>query len=375
MSAQSIPFIDLKAQRDSIRNELDGAIGRVLDHGVFIMGPEVAELETALSEFCGSKECITCANGTDALSLVMAAEKIRPGDAVFVPAFTFVATAEVLPALGAVPYFVDVEYESCNMDTASLQQAINAAKKAGHTPRMIVAVDLFGLPADYDTLAEIAREHGLVLVADAAQSFGASYRGRSVGTLADYTTVSFFPAKPLGCYGDGGAVFTDDVERANLLRSLRFHGKGEDKYDNVHIGFNSRLDTIQAAILLEKLKIFPGEIKARNKVAARYNEALAHQFSIPVIPQGDVCAWAQYTLKSDRRDAIQTSLKNANVPTVVYYPIPLNHQTAYKMFPSGPGGVPTSETLAKSVFSLPMHPYLDEATQDDIISAVLAAAG
>lgn len=366
-------FIDLHAQRNALGPRLDAAIARVLDHGGFILGPEVKELEAQLAAFCGARHAITCANGTDALQLIMMAEGVGPGDAVFTPAFTFVATAEVVPMLGATPFFVDVLPDSFNLDPASLRQAVEDARNMGLRPRMIVPVDLFGQPADYRALRAIADEHGMSILADAAQSFGASLNNRRVGVLGDYTSTSFFPAKPLGCYGDGGAIFTDNDEKADLLRSLRFHGKGSDKYDNVRIGMNSRLDTLQAAILLEKLRIFPDEIIARQKVAERYNAAFAGRAQTPSLIAGATSVWAQYTLVVQDRERVAQACKAAGVPTAVYYPIPLNRQTGYKAFPTVSTGVPVSERLATSVISLPMHPYLDAATQDKIISAVLPA--
>ncbi|MCA1907270.1 MAG: DegT/DnrJ/EryC1/StrS aminotransferase family protein [Magnetospirillum sp.] len=366
-------FIDLKAQMAPLRNRIDARIARVLDHGGFIMGPEVAELEQRLSAFCGAAHTVTCANGTDALTLVLLAEGIGPGDAVFVPAFTFVASAEVVPLTGATPVFVDVLADSFNMDPASLDAAVGAARAAGLRPRMVVAVDLFGLPADYHALGRIAAAHAMIMVADAAQSFGAERSGKRVGTLADYTTTSFFPAKPLGCYGDGGAVFTDDGAKAELLRSLRVHGKGGDKYDNVRVGVNSRLDTIQAAILLEKLTVFPAEIEARQRVAETYGAAFSDMAALPVVPAASRSVWAQYTLRTPHRDAVIAACRAAGIPTGIYYPRPLNRQTGYADYPVAPGGVPVSERLATEVVSLPMHPYLSPAEQQQVVVTVRGA--
>lgn len=368
-----IPFIDLAAQRRRLGERIDQAIARVLDHGGFILGPEVAELERQLAEFCGAKHCITCANGTDALQLVLMAEGVEPGDAVFVPAFTFVATAEVVPPTGATPLFVDVRESDFTLDPASLEAGIAEAKRLGLKPRMVVPVDLFGHPADYDAIEAIAAREDLVVVADSAQGFGSSYKGRKSGTLAGYTTTSFFPAKPLGCYGDGGAIFTNDADRAALLRSLRFHGKGADKYDNVRIGLNSRLDTIQAAILLEKLAIFADELAARGRVAQRYSGALSDLVGVPQESAGCRSAWAQYTALVPVRDALAEACKAEGVPTAVYYPVPMHRQTGYKGYPTVPGGLPVSDRLSRQVISLPMHPYLDEAAQDRIIAAVRRA--
>lgn len=365
-----IAFVDLAAQRQRLGGRIEQAISRVLDHGSFILGPEVAELERRLAAFSGAKHCVTCANGTDALQLIFMAEGIGPGDAIFVPAFTFVASAEMVPLTGAVPFFVDIRETDFALDPASLERAIADARQQGLRPRMVVPVDLFGHPADYDAIGVIAAREGMLVLADAAQSFGGSYKGRKVGALATYTTTSFFPAKPLGCYGDGGAVFTDDDDRAALLRSLRFHGKGSDKYDNVRIGLNSRLDTIQAAVLLEKLAIFDEELVARDRVAARYTAALGNVVQVPRVADGCSSAWAQYTLILKDRDGLAQACKQAGIPTNVYYPITMNKQSGYRSYPVVSGGVPVSDRLATSVLSLPMHPYLKEADQDRIIAAV-----
>jgi dTDP-4-amino-4,6-dideoxygalactose transaminase len=351
---------------------VDAAILRVLDHGQFILGPEVRALEAELSRFCGAKEVVSCANGTDALGLVLMAREVGPGDAVLCPSFTFAATAEVVVWLGATPVYVDVDPETFNLDPKSLEQGIATAKQHGLKPVGLIAVDLFGQPADYDTLEPICAAHGLWLLSDAAQSFGASYRGRKVGTIGLATATSFFPSKPLACYGDGGAIFTDDVELAKVLRSLRVHGEGVDKYDNVRIGINGRLDSIQAAVLLEKLKIFPDEIERRDRIVARYNEALADVAAVPVVPEGSTSVWAQYTIKVDaaKRDKLVASLKEEGIPTAIYYPKPLHRQTAYKQYPSAGNGLPVSDLVAGQVISLPMHPYLEPDDQDRIVEAV-----
>jgi len=371
----SIPFVDLAAQRARLGDRIEQAIGRVLDHGKYIFGPEVDELEARLREFCGARHAVTCANGTDALTLALMAEGIGPGDAVFVPSFTFVATAEAPAQLGATPVMVDVREDSFNIDPDSLERAIADVGRHGLAARAVIAVDLFGQPADYAALGPIARRAGLVLIADAAQSFGAALGGRSVGCLADYTTTSFFPAKPLGCYGDGGAVFTDDDEAAQRLLSIRLHGKGTDKYDNVRIGLNSRLDTIQAAVLIEKLTIFADEIAARNRVAERYAAALSNVVAVPILTPGATSVWAQYTVRiaGGRRDAVAAALREHGVPSAVYYPIPLHRQSAYAHYPAAPGGAPVSERLAGDVLSLPMHPYLDAETQARIAGHVADA--
>lgn len=365
-------FIDLAAQQNRIRDRIDARISSVLDGGKYIMGPEVRELEGKLAEFCGVGHCVSCANGTDALVLAMMALGIGPGDAVIVPTFTFAATAEAPCIVGATPVFADINPDTYNMDPASLIRCIEAAKAAELTPKAIIAVDLFGLPAEYPVIEEIARDHDLKLIGDSAQGWGGTIEGHMTGSFGDVTTTSFFPAKPLGCYGDGGAVFTDDEELAILLDSLRVHGKGTEKYDNVRIGTNSRLDTLQAAILLEKLAIYADEIDARNAVATRYTTALHNKFKTPHIPEGYRSIWAQYTLQADNRDAVMASLKEAGIPSVVYYPRPLHTQSAYAGFPTDPKGLPVSEAAAARVFSLPMHPYLEAEEQDRVIAALQA---
>lgn len=371
----SIAFIDLKAQRARIGTRMDDAIARVLDHGGFIMGPEVRELEAQLASFCGARHCVSCANGTDALALVLMAWDLKPGDAVYVPAFTFVATAEVVAWFGATPVFVDVLPDSFNLDPTSLEAAIAATPAMGLTPRAVIPVDLFGQPADYRRILPVAAAHGLKVLSDTAQGFGASLAGKRTGTFGDATATSFFPAKPLGCYGDGGAVFTDDDELAETMRSLRVHGQGSNKYDNVRIGMNGRLDTLQAAILMEKLAIFPDEIEARQRVADRYSQRLSNAVEVPELIEGATSVWAQYTIQVDERDLLAESCKAAGIPTAVYYPIPLSRQSAYGHFPAAPGGAPVSELLSNRVLSLPMHPYLDEATQDRISTVIRDALG
>jgi len=368
--SSQIHFIDLEAQQAKIRSQVDRAIKQVLDHGIYIMGPEVAEFEKNLGTFCGVKHNLSCSNGTDALACGLMAFGIEPGDAVFVPSFTFAATAEVVTWFGATPIFIDVLEDTYNMDPRSLEKGIALAKKLSLTPKGIIPVDLFGLPADYDAIESIAKSHSLWIMADAAQSFGASYKGRQVGTLGEITTTSFFPAKPLGCYGDGGAVFTNNDEYAAVMRSIRVHGQGSDKYDNVRVGMNGRLDTLQAAILLQKLAIFPEEIKARNLVAQRYQKGLHDVVKTPSVPEGLTSVWAQYTVQLPEnidRKQFMSKLQEAKIPSVVYYVKPLHLQTAYKHYPSVDGNLPISEKLAECVLSLPMHPYLPERTQDYII--------
>lgn len=368
-----IDFIDLAAQRRHIGQRMEDSILRVVRHGKYIMGPEIDILEKQLAAFCGAKHAITCANGTDALALALMAKGIGPGDAVFVPAFTFVATAEVVAWFGATPIFVDVEAASFNMDPASLDIGITDAAKLGLTPRAVIPVDLFGQPADYHRILPIAARHGLFVLADAAQSFGGALGNRRVGTFGGITATSFFPAKPLGCYGDGGAVFTDDDHLADLIRSLRVHGQGSDKYDNVRIGRNGRLDTIQAAVLIEKLSIFEEEIAARQRVADRYGSALGDVAGVPKLAPGAISVWAQYTLIVPARDKVAAALKAEGIPTAIYYPIPLSQQGGYRHFPTVTGGVPVSEMLSKQVISLPMHPYLEPDVQDRIVAAVRRA--
>lgn len=369
-------FIDLAAQQARIKDRIDARIAAVLAHGGYIMGPEVAEFEAALADFCGARHVVSCANGTDALELAMVVLGVGPGDAVFCPSFTFAATAEVVPATGATPVMCDIDPATYNLSPDSLRRAVDHARTLGLRPAVVNAVDLFGLPADYDAIEEICAEHGMKLIADSAQGFGSVYKGRASGTIGDIATTSFFPAKPLGCYGDGGAIFTDDAGVDDLLRSLRVHGKGSDKYDNVRIGRNSRLDTIQAAILLEKLAIFADELDRRQAVAERYGAALGNLFDTPRVPEGLRSSWAQYTLRArpgQDRAALMAALKAAGIPSVIYYPRPLHQQTAYADFPRDPAGLPTSEAAAAQVFSLPMHPYLEPADQDRVIDTLQSA--
>ncbi|MFM1816571.1 MAG: hypothetical protein RLZ98_3266 [Pseudomonadota bacterium] len=373
-AAQPLPFIDLAAQQQRIRPAVDEAIRKVLDHGRYIMGPEVATLEKNLAAFCGAKHAISCSSGTDALLMVLMAKGIGPGDAVICPAFTFTATPEVVALLGATPVFAEVRPDTFNLDVTALPAALEAARKAGLTPKALMAVDLFGQPADYDVIQAFAEKNGLWILADAAQSFGANYKGRRVGTMGTATATSFFPAKPLGCYGDGGAILTDDAELAAVLDSIRIHGKGEDKYDNVRIGINGRLDTMQAAILIEKLKIFGDEIEARDRVAYGYAKALSGipGVDVPAVPEGFFSVWAQYTLRvpAAARDKLADDLKKAGIPTAVYYPRALHHQTAYRDYPVPSAGLAVSERLATEVISLPMHPYLSDADVARVAKAV-----
>lgn len=372
-----IPFIDVAAQRRRLGRAVDEAIARVLGHCQFILGPEVRALEAALAAFCGARHAVSCASGTDALVMVLMANGIGPGDAVVCPSFTFTATAEVVALVGATPVFADVEETSFNLDPESLRRACATARKLGLRPKAVIPVDLFGQPADYDRIVPIAEAEGLFVLDDAAQAFGATYGNRRVGALAPATATSFFPAKPLGCYGDGGAVLTDDEELARVLRSLRVHGEGRGKYDCVRIGLNGRLDTIQAAVLIEKLKIFPEEIVARDRIARRYSVGLADVALVPKVAHGSTSVWAQYTIRlpAGKRDGLAAALKSQGIPTAIHYPVPLHRQEPYERFPVADGGAPVSERLAAQVISLPMHAYLDEAIQDRIIEAVRRALG
>ena len=370
----AIEFVDLQAQRARLGTKIDNALQSVLEHGRFIMGPEVGALESQLAARAGSAHCLTCSSGTDALALVLLGWGIGPNDAVFVPSFTFVASAEVVSLVGATPVLVDVEEESFNLCPESLSLAIDVAVSQGLTPKGAMTVDLFGQPADYDRLLPLAREHGLKVLCDAAQSFGAAYGGTAVGSIGDATATSFFPAKPLGCYGDGGAVFTDDPALAEAIDSLRIHGKGQSKYDNVRIGLNARLDTLQAAILLEKLAVFSEEIDARQRVAERYSRSLHNSAVTPRIQTGSTSVWAQYTLRLPDRDAVADYCKEHGVPTAVYYPTPLTQQTAYRQYPAPAQGTPVAERLSKEVLSIPMHPYLAPSDQDYIIEVLRNAA-
>jgi UDP-2-acetamido-2-deoxy-ribo-hexuluronate aminotransferase len=368
----NIPFVDLKAQYSQLKPEIDAGIQRVLDHGRFILGPEVEAFEAELAAYVGASHVVSCANGTDALILALMAENIGPGDAVFIPSFTFTATAETVLLVGATPVFVDVDEENFLIDHADLENKIAVVNAAAQLiPRAVIPVDLFGLPADYSRLSDIAAAHGLFLLADAAQSLGGKYHGRAVGSLAPATATSFFPAKPLGCYGDGGALLTDDAARAELWRSLRGHGTGKAKYDVVRIGLNSRLDTLQAAVLLAKLGTFDAEIEARERLAKKYEAALGNSVKTPPRPGGMRSAWAQYTIQTDDRDRLKSRLDDKGVPSAIYYPLPMHLQTAYRAYGDGEGSLPVAERLSKSVLSLPMHGYMDDATAEHICEAVL----
>jgi len=376
MRPEPVPFYDLGSQRRRLGTSIDEAISRVTSHCLFINGPEVAVLEKALADFCGARHVVSCASGTDALLMVLMAKEVGPGDAVLCPSFTFCATGEAVALTGATPVFVDVDEATFNIDVDSLKRGIAAAKKLGLTPRAVIPVDLFGQSADHDAIAEIAEAEGIFALDDAAQAFGASYRGRRLGTFGLATATSFFPAKPLGCFGDGGAIFTDDAELAETLRSVRVHGQGSDKYDNVRLGLTGRLDTVQAAILIEKLKIFEDEIAARNRVADRYAQGLGNVVTVPRVAGGSTSVWAQYTIRLPQgsdRDSFAAALKAQGIPTAIHYPKSMHQQTAYRDFPVADGGLPASESLSSDVISLPIHAYLDEPTQARIIKAVRGA--
>jgi dTDP-4-amino-4,6-dideoxygalactose transaminase len=383
----SIPFIDLAAQQRRIKPALDAAIERVLAHGAYVMGPEVAAFEQALAAFCGARKALSCANGTDAIALPLMAWGVAAGTAVFCPSFTFAATPEVVPWTGAEPVFVDILPDTYNMDPARLDRAVQDILAEGRLrPAAVIAVDLFGQPADYPAISAVARRYGLKLIADSAQGFGCTLFDKHPIAWADAVTTSFFPAKPLGAYGDGGAVITNDEDLWQTMDSLRVHGKavgrdlegrtfGHDpKYLNVRIGMNSRLDTLQAAILLEKLKVFPDEIKARESAASYYSDRLKDAVGVPAVISGGRSVWAQYTVQHDNPDGLAAHLKSVGVPTARYYPIPMHRQAPYQGFPH-PGGLAVSEAAADRVISLPMHSDLDEKVQDRIVEAICGFNG
>ena len=364
-------FVDLDTQFRKLENEIRQAIDDVLEHGQYIMGPEVYALEEELADYCGAGNVISTSSGTDALLMALMSYGVGPGDAILAPPFTFVATAEVVQLLGATTVFVDVDEKTFNMDVDQLEQAIKRIKSQGKLRlKGVIPVDLFGLPADYDAIGKLASEYDLFVLADSAQSFGGSRENKKVGSFGDVGATSFFPAKPLGCYGDGGAIFTDDDERAEILRSIRFHGKGVNQYDNVRTGVTGRLDTIQAAILRCKLRVLEQEIDARQKVAERYSEGLGDVVNVPKIPTNCQTAWAQYTVRSPMRDKIRKQLGDLDIPTAVYYACPLHQQPAFSDADGAGVSMPVSEMLSTEVFSLPMHPYLTNQDQDKIIEAI-----
>lgn len=384
-----IPFIDLQAQRRRIETEINTAIAGVVESGRYVLGPEVGELEKQLAARCNAAAAVSCANGTDALALPLMAWGLKPGDAVFCPSFTFVATAQVVPWLGAAPVFVDIDPATYNMDPASLRAAIERTVAAGElTPRVVIAVDLFGQPANYPEIRAICDEFGLKLIADTAQGFGCTLNRQHPTDWADIATTSFFPAKPLGCYGDGGAIITNDTDLAEMIESLRVYGKvtaqdieardfrHDPKYLSLRVGMNSRLDTIQAAVLLEKLKIFEDEIDKRQTIAARYGDGLKdHVKAIPRIIEGGRSVWAQYVIEHDNRDGLQAHLTGQGIPSAVYYPVPIHQQDFAHRFAPPDGHLPTTEAASRHVIALPMHPYLSEADQSKIIDAVRSFNG
>jgi dTDP-4-amino-4,6-dideoxygalactose transaminase len=380
----SIAFIDLQAQRRRIETEINTAIQRVVESGAYVMGPEVRQFETALAAFSGARHALGCANGTEAIALPLMAWGVKPGDAVFCPSFTFCATGEVVPWLGATPVFVDIEPDTYNIDPHHLVAEIERVLKEGRLrPKVIIGVCLFGQAAQYPRLREIADRYGLKLIADSAQGFGTTIDGRHPSDWADCVTTSFFPAKPLGCYGDGGAVLSNEAHLTEILDSLRVHGKAvesdlkgrifdhDPKYLNMRVGMNSRLDTIQAAILIEKLKIFADEIEKRNQIAARYNALLApHVSQVPFVRAGTVSTWAQYVIEHPDRDGLAAHLKSKGIPTAVYYPVPMHMNEAYARWAPAPGTLAVTEAKASKVLALPMHAYLDAATQDAIAEGI-----
>jgi UDP-2-acetamido-2-deoxy-ribo-hexuluronate aminotransferase len=374
MTSKRLDFIDLKSQQQLISASLAENIRRVLAHGQYVMGPEVQELEARLAAYVGVKHAISCSSGTDALLMALMAYGVGPGDAIFTTPFTFIATAEVIQLLGATPVFVDIDPKTFNLDPEALAEAVS---RLGHNPgtaplkpKGIIPVDLFGQPADYGRIHAIAQGRGLFVLEDAAQSFGATYKGRRAGSLSEMAATSFFPAKPLGCYGDGGAVFTDDDGLAEVLRSIRVHGQGQLRYEHVRLGLTGRLDTLQAAVLLAKLAIFDQEVTARQKVAQRYSEALHPLVEVPLVDPACTSVWAQYSVLSPHREALLQKLQQAQIPTAIYYPLPLHLQRVFTHLGYKPGDFPVSESASRRIFSLPMHPYLGPADQDRIIQAL-----
>jgi len=365
-------FIDLGAQRARIEDNIQAAINGVVSSGAFILGPQVGEFERQLADYVGVKHVLGCASGTDALLIPLMAKGIGRGDAVFVPSFTFAATAEVVALTGAEPVFIDIDPDTYNMDPASLKEAIAMIEAEGRlNAKAVIPVDLFGLAADYVSISKIAREHGLFVISDAAQAIGGeAANGKRCGSFGDVASTSFYPAKPLGCYGDGGAVMTDDDDLMEIMRSVAFHGKGSSQYDNVRIGLTSRLDTIQAAILIEKLAILEDEMEARQRVAARYHEGLSDVVKAAANLPGTRSAWAQYAIELPERDTLQAHLKSQGIPSVIYYVKPLHQQIAYERYPVAPNGLPVTESKPQSILCLPMHAYLSEEDQERVIGEI-----
>jgi dTDP-4-amino-4,6-dideoxygalactose transaminase len=368
-----VAFIDLHSQRARIAARIDAAIARVLAHGAFIMGPEVAEVERRLAAHSGANHVVTCSSGTDALLMVLMAKDVGRGDAVFVPSFTFTATAEVVALIGATPVFVDVMPDTFTMDPASLERAIGVTRQTGLKPACVIPVDLFGHPVDFDAIAAVAKAHRLWVLDDAAQSYGAAYKGRRLGTCAEVTATSFFPSKPLGCYGDGGAVFTDDDELHRRLTQVRVHGQGRDRNETVRIGLTARFDSIQAAVLIEKLAIFDRECAERQAIAKRYEKLLSSIVQTPQVAAGCTSVWAHYTIRTPRRDRVVATLSTRQIPSAIYYARPVHLQPPYRGYPVAAGGLPVTEQLAQDVLSLPMHPYLSARDQDRVVDALRAS--
>ncbi len=373
MTPNPLPFIDLKTQLETIRPQIDKAIQHVLDHGNFIMGPEIDQLEKDLSAFSKVPHVISCSNGTDAITMALMALDVKAGEIVFVPSFTFISTAEVVALRGAVPLFVDINPQTYTMCPLSLERCIAYAQKMGLVAKGIITVDLFGQPSDHDRIQAIAEAHKLWVIVDAAQSFGATYKGKSTVAYGAIATTSFFPAKPLGGYGDGGAIFTHNPELAETLKSIRVHGQGKVRYETSRLGLTGRLDTIQAAILIEKLKIFAAEIEKRNQAAHYYSTHLENYMTVPFVADHNVSVWAQYTVQTEKRNHLKDHLMEHGIPAVVYYPNPLHTQPPYAHFPSDPEGLKATDYCAQNVLSFPMHPYLTNETQDFIINQIKGA--
>ena len=366
-------FIDLKKQLDIIREPLEGRLQAILNHGKYIMGPEVSELERKLASFVNIKNAISCSSGTDALLIPLMANGIGPGDAVLTTPFTYIATGEVISLLGATPIFVDIYPKTYNIDPTKISKGVQDAISKGLRPKAVIPVDLFGLPARYRLLEEEAKKFNLLLLEDAAQGFGGSIRDKKAGSFCSVAATSFFPAKPLGCYGDGGAIFTNDDELADIMRSIRVHGGGENKYDNVRIGINGRLDTIQAAVLLEKIKIFPNEVKSRNRIAQYYISRLPSSLIAPFVPKNYESSWAQFSIlaeTNEHRKVIMNDLKLNNIPTMIYYPTPLHLQKVFDYLGYKKGDFPIAENISERIFSIPMHAYLENSDQDKILKVL-----
>jgi len=367
-------FVDLSEQYKRLKSEIDSRIQKVLDHNRYVLGPEIAELESELARFSGAQHAIGCASGTDGLLMVLMALGVGRGDSVFTSPFSFISIAEVVQLLGATPVFVDIDPVTYNIDPKLLGMAIQNELNSGQSkPKAVIPVDLFGIPADYDSINPVAKRFGLKVVEDAAQSFGAVYKEKRACSLADYGVTSFFPSKPLGCYGDGGAIFTDNNQMANTLKSIRVHGQADHSYDHPRLGINGRLDSLQAAVLLAKLTVFESELLARNKIAEKYTAGLKPFLVTPTVPYGSISAWAQYSVQAkskEERKGLQDKLKESGIPTAVYYPVPLHLQPVFSHLGYKPVDFPVSERVCKRIFSLPMYPYLSLETVDKIVSIV-----